>query len=486
MKKIIYLLLSVLPLVAIFTSCENRESIVFDYEKPQFDTKEDAILIEIIVPQTTMPAEDIYIVGDFNGGNVAAGQLQWKLEKSPDTDYRWGIYLYPSTFINGKTLADGYHFTSLTQGDERTVDNQAFVHYATGKLGERVNETVVRWENYFKSLGDWPVVPANKIMLKLNVPDYTPENSKIVLYGFINNWDGSHEKWKATMLSPAQYYLFIDPFDFAGGTDLGQQFKFALVQSGKEWWYHQDNLDGSDEDGPGHTIEQAILLKQEYELNLIAWARKEDIKEEDGEENGITIRWRQTDGVNWSEMAIYVWDGTPTFEQCGEWPGVTVTADENGWYKFTFPEGETPGNIIFNNKSGAQLDGPSGLSSNACCEIISDGGALSYQYVDCEVSNGITIKWRMADEVGWNAMAIYVWDGSPTFEQCGAWPGKKVTPDKNGWYSFTFPEGETPGNVIFNNTNGGDDNQIDGPSGLTSDACFEITSTTTYTAIDCP
>ena len=130
MKKLLYTLL--IPFVAaLFGSCEKTEELVFDHEKPQFELRNDAILLEVIMPQGTTPDDKIYIVGAFNGGEDAAvDNLQWQLEKAPQSDHKWGIYLYPSLFEAGKTLADGFYFVSASQGKERTLDNEEARHTA--------------------------------------------------------------------------------------------------------------------------------------------------------------------------------------------------------------------------------------------------------------------------------------------------------------------------------------------------------------------
>ncbi|MBO4362508.1 MAG: hypothetical protein J5823_06985, partial [Paludibacteraceae bacterium] len=59
---IIPLLLAAVMLVG----CQPEE-LVFEHEKPQFETKANAILLEVIVPAGTSTKDQIYIVGAFNG-----------------------------------------------------------------------------------------------------------------------------------------------------------------------------------------------------------------------------------------------------------------------------------------------------------------------------------------------------------------------------------------------------------------------------------
>ncbi|MBQ4380975.1 MAG: hypothetical protein II806_06820, partial [Bacteroidaceae bacterium] len=66
-KKIYSLILSLLAFTGLFSSCSDKEDIVFDHELQQFETRADRILLEFIAPFGTTPDEEIYIVGAFNG-----------------------------------------------------------------------------------------------------------------------------------------------------------------------------------------------------------------------------------------------------------------------------------------------------------------------------------------------------------------------------------------------------------------------------------
>ena len=149
MKNIFYLLL-LMPLMVFVNSCDDKEEIVFDSELPQFELRDNAILLEVIMPQGTTADENIYIVGEFNDGENAVGQLEWRLEKAGNSDVKWGIYLFPSTFKNSKTLADGFYFVSEKQGKERSVKNEDVSHVLNVSVGTRTNVTVSRWATYFE------------------------------------------------------------------------------------------------------------------------------------------------------------------------------------------------------------------------------------------------------------------------------------------------------------------------------------------------
>ena len=141
-----------LPLFALLNGCDDTDTIIFDDELPQFEIKANAILLEVIMPKGSAADDEYYIVGDFNGGAEAAvGNLEWQLEKATGSESKWGIYLLPSTFKDGKTLADGFYFVSASKGEERSVKNEAVVHQLDVKVGTRTNVWVDRWEAYFNT-----------------------------------------------------------------------------------------------------------------------------------------------------------------------------------------------------------------------------------------------------------------------------------------------------------------------------------------------
>ena len=60
--KIVFLLF-MLPLITLFSGCNDKEEIVFDHEKQLFPTKENAILLEVIMPLGSLVDDEYYIVG---------------------------------------------------------------------------------------------------------------------------------------------------------------------------------------------------------------------------------------------------------------------------------------------------------------------------------------------------------------------------------------------------------------------------------------
>ena len=151
-KKLYSLALTLLALTGLTSSCSDKEDIIFDHERQQFETQADKILLEYIAPFGTTANEDLYIVGAFNGGDqedAVYEQEAYKLMKAPNNDMKWGIYLDPNTFVNGKTLADGFRFYSSTQGMEVDLNGELANHTDNPGIGTFTNIWGQRWEAYY-------------------------------------------------------------------------------------------------------------------------------------------------------------------------------------------------------------------------------------------------------------------------------------------------------------------------------------------------
>jgi glycosidase len=101
---------------------------------------------------------------------------------------------------------------------------------------------------------------------------------------------------------------------------------------------------------------------------------------------------------------------------------------------------------------------------------------------DTPPDDALTLRWKQASGMNWSSMYIYNYLNDADAE-CGPWPGRAISKGTDGWYSYRFTG--APGNVIWNNGDGGLGNQIDGPLGEAVNACYEIT-TTNYYPVSCP
>ena len=155
-KNIYHLLLALLAFTGLMSSCSSSDELVFDHERQQFETRADRILLEFIAPFGTTADEEIYITGAFNGDDEAIGDAQYLLTKAPNSNVKWGIYLDPSTFVSGKSLADGFRFYSKNQGKEFTTAGEEATHTDNPGLGTFTNIWGQRWESYYWSGGEQP------------------------------------------------------------------------------------------------------------------------------------------------------------------------------------------------------------------------------------------------------------------------------------------------------------------------------------------
>lgn len=149
-NKILWLAMLLFPVV--LGSCSKDEDIVFDHERQMFEIQDGKILLEVILPGGTTDGEEIYISGAFNGGDeVAVGKDEFKLIRTDLSTIKRAVYLDPSTFVDGKTLADGFHFVSSKQRQEVDLTGADKWHYDNPGVGTSTNITVDRWAAFYDS-----------------------------------------------------------------------------------------------------------------------------------------------------------------------------------------------------------------------------------------------------------------------------------------------------------------------------------------------
>lgn len=335
MKKNILSLLLLMPLLALLGSCDSKEEIVFEHELPQFELKKDAILLEVIMPQDTKAEGKLYIAGAFNGGEEAVGQTEWQLEKAANSDLKWGIYLSPAAFKDGKTLADGFYFVSDIQGLERTVKNEDASHVLNVGVGTRTNVMVSRWASYFaEEPGE-----VKHDGYAIYVEDHSAWEA-LALYGwgdaeFAGAWPGIEVTGTKTIGKVT--YKYFDTGEANKGLEVNLIFN--------------NNNGGKQFDGP------KVKLERDYYYYFTDTSCDEVTP---STYTGFTIYVEDKSG--WDEIALYGWGDA---EFAGAWPGMQVTGTKTMKgvsYKF-FDLGDAATglnlNPIFNNNNhGKQFDGP--------------------------------------------------------------------------------------------------------------------------------
>ena len=461
-RNLIYLLL-VLPLLVLLGSCDDKEEIVFDHELPQFELKENAILLEVIMPQGTSKDDEIYIVGEYNGGeDVAVEQLEWRLEKASNSEVKWGIYLIPSTFKDGKTLADGFYFFSKKNGAERTVKNEDSIHRLDIGIGTRTNVWVNRWESYFE-----PEDPDEETHDGYVI--YVEDNSTwetLSLYAWGDaelggGWPGIQVTGTKT-IGKVTYKYF----------DTGESFKGLSINL-----IFNDNGGGKQLEGEGLNI----TLDRDYYFRITDTSYEEIIL---SDYEGYTIYIE--DATTWGVQNAYGWadggDVTPS------WPGIAVTGtkDINGvTYKYIEMGEDLNGkfmNLILNGGTSQAADIPVTLDRDYYFRVTDSGSTEVDPYApepEEPEEPGEAHFIYVIDNTDWEGLSLYGYGGAVLG---GAWPGLSVTGTKEidgivYKYFSIAPENDGKGiNLIFNG-NGGTVQLPDLPITLNRDYYFTITAT---------
>ena len=192
MKRILsYLTIPALFLAA--AACAPKEEIKFAHEEQAFDTRSDRILVEAILPQATAADDEVYIIGAFNGGIDAVGNSAYRLTRSVAIPAKWGVYVDPSAFQGGKTLADGFTFYNVQQGLERGPKNEDITHKLTISVGEWANVYADKWAKYFEP----PVEPEDIVLpehdgVRVYIIDQTGWDAiALYMWGDVNNFGGN-------------------------------------------------------------------------------------------------------------------------------------------------------------------------------------------------------------------------------------------------------------------------------------------------------
>jgi len=465
-KKIYSLFLTLLAVTGFMSSCSNKEDIVFDHERQQFETRADRILLEYIAPFGTTPKEEIYIVGEFNGGEEAIGNPAYLLTKAEKSDVKWGIYLDPSTFVGGKTLSDGFAFYSKTQGKEYTINGEEAVHNDNPGVGTFTNIWGQRWEAYYWEGGEAPEPEHDGFCVY--VDDQTGwDVLTLYMWGDINNLNGD---WPGMQVTGTWNHDGITwkYFDF-GEENTGLNENLIFNNGGAGAQLKDFNF----------TIDRNIYLR------ITADGVEEISPEPSVKHDGFAVF--VYDETGWDALTLYMWGDVNNLN--GDWPGMEVTGEQtiNGvTYKyFDMGEGNTGynENLIFSNAGSSQLSDFAYTIDHDVYLHVTTSGVTEIDPSTFQPGGGggdtpdpepVVEKVFIAvkNSVGYADPHLYVYGDS---EACGGWPGAapvKVT--DNGWYLFELPANGTYNLILNDNGNG----QVDGPAVFTTGSHFYDVNTT--------
>jgi hypothetical protein len=417
-----------------------------------FELRDGYKLLEVIMPQGTATDDDIYIVGAFNGGEEnAVGDPRWRLEKAQQSDVKWGIYLDPSTFVDGKTLADGYYFYSKSQGMERTVRNEDILHYDNPALGARTNVTVTRWAEYFNT-------PAN--------PDEITHDGYVIYV--VDN----------TGFEQLAMYAWGDAEAFGGwpgmyatGTVAINNVTYKYFDTGEANASLNLNLIFSD-NGSSQLNDFNVTLDRDYYLELTSTGVSEFDPNSVVTHDGYTVY--VSDLTGWDTLTLYMWGDVNDLN--GGWPGMVATGTQviNGVTYTYFDMGEAntglAENLIFSNNGASQL---SDFAFTIDHDVYLEATTKGVKEIDPETytpdgtvtpDDPVTTypyNIYVEDLTEWSNIYLYAWGDKEIF---GGWPGAAPSDTKViGGHTFKVFTLEGAGEVehlIFNNNDG---IQFDGP-----------------------
>lgn len=443
-----FLFLMLLPLLA---GC-SKDEIIFDSELPRFELRPGYQLLEVIVPQGTMPTDKIYIVGEFNGGQEAAvGNPMWQLEKASDTDVKWGIYLNPDDFVDGKTLADGYTFYNSEQGEERSLDNQPVLHTEAPALGQRLNVLLYRWADYFNK----PVDPGEIVHDGYVI--YVVDNSgfeDLAMYAWgdaeaFGAWPGMTPTGKVEIEGVT--YKYFDTGAANEGLNL--------------------NLIFNNNNGGSQLPDYNVTLDKDFYLELTPDAVLEYDPSLNVKHDGYAVFVVNKSG--WDELYLYMWGAVNDLN--GAWPGMAPTGTQTiKGVEYTYfdlgaanCDAGLEEHVILNNGNGKQVDDVVvfNLDRDVYVELTASGATE----IDPETYDPGTTpepdpdpdpepqdyKIYVQNLTGWSDFYVYAWGDKELF---GGWPGatSSETVEIGGMSFLVFNvsgAGETE-NLIFHDNNG--------------------------------
>lgn len=345
-RNILKLAAVLLPLIGITGSCSDKEDIVFDHEQAAFEIQSDKILLEVIPAPSTADEEDIYIVGAFNGmdDETVIGNGKYMLTPSTTVKNKRGIYISPADFVNGKTLADGYHFVSSKQRNEVTALGETVNRTIYPSVGTRTNIYVTKWAAFFDSAHEVPTHDGFVVYVD-NQTTWTAIS--LYMWGDVNNLNGD---WPGMLPTGTQVidgttYTYFD----MGADNTGLNENLIFNNGGGGMQLADFN----------YTIDHDVYLR-------ITDSGLEEISGGSPEPPAAPGYKLYVDNqTGWANVAMYVWGDTELF---GGWPGAlpSRTAEIDGVTYQVWnigDNGATYNPILNDNGAGSQVDGPQGITA---------------------------------------------------------------------------------------------------------------------------
>ena len=444
-----------------FQSCQRQE-IVFPIEEHQFAEKAGYILIEVTAPNETATNKDtLFISGAFSDGKKIA------LMPAEYMDYKYGIYLDPNNFANGRTLADGYRFSSKLSGSEMASKTDTLIHYQTVSIGGRLDISLAHWEMFYSAHNGYVMYVENNSTWGDELSLYAWQDGQPELFG---PWPGIPAT--GTEIIDGVEYTYFD----LQTENTGKTYNFILNDNGK----------GNQKDAvTGFEINRDIYL----ELT-------DNICKEKGAIPGHKIYVINHTGW-WPTMRLHAYDAVkkdPNDERnplvyTGDWPGISpspITLEIGGYtyYVFELPASSNDQrvNLLFNNGDDEKTtpeSRPFLMDKDYYIQLVVDGGPIEVdpdkpeEIIKPDLPEGdMVIRANKPD--AWENLYIY------SSGYTNDWPGSLMEDEGDGIYSFELPRGAA---FVFNSAPIG--NQTAKIKGIKDNACFQIENNGMYQKITC-
>ena len=413
MKTKLYILTALCAMV--LAGCQ-KENIVFPIEIPQFEPQEGKILIEVIAPSETAIAKDkIYIQGAFSSNKPL------ELSRAEFMDYKYGIYLDPATFAVGKSLADGYWFSSALSGKEVIEKDTPIEHFETAEVGGRIDISLVHWEMFFNAHNGYVLYVDNKSTWK-DLALYAWSSDGPEIFG---GWPGMAPT--GTEEIDGVEYTYFDLMS----ENTGKVYNFILNDNKKE------------------EKQQDVISDFAITRDLYVELTDEGCKEK---VSGVGYRIYALNHTGWKNMYLYVW-GDGTF--LGGWPGskplpekVEVAGHKYDVFEFPANAKGKNMNLMFNSGNDEKTTPESTnikLDKDTYVQVVIEGGP---KVIDPEgeivvpdlpvgpdePKGDMTIHATKPAE--WPNLYIYSSDNT------NDWPGTLMVQEEDSeYYSFVLPAG---------------------------------------------
>lgn len=429
-----------LLLPMLFVGCKQEE-IVFEHEKPQFELKENAILLEVIVPAGTSAKDQIYMVGAFNGQDTLNYvNADFCLQKAEKVDSKYGIYLYPEDFQDGKSLSDGFLFVSKLQG----IENPATPHILDNcVVGQRYQISIAAWGGAAQQ----PEIEHDGYAVF--VLDETGWDA-LTLYMW-GDVDGLNGEWPGMAVT---------------GTQTIEGVTYQYFDMGADNTGLAENLIFNNNGGGTQLADFAYTIDRDIYLRITADGVEEISNEPEIEHDGFVVF--VLDSTGWDALTLYMWGDINDLN--GGWPGMAVTGTQTikgVEYKYFDMGAANTGlaeNLIFNNNGGTQLkDFAYTIDHDTILVVTANGvrGLDADPIPTPEPADTITCTLYVEDATGWDCLSVYGWENVSQFKPFGEWPGATVAAEnventivKDGVtyhvINVVGPDGYSI-NLIFNN-----------------------------------